>query len=93
MLEVTLRSRVNSNRPRGSPLTRVSGPSVKRPRRRQMVRTAQFKLNVYDGVPGELYDVEHDPREFHNLIADPSHNGTVALLVERLRIWERENRF
>ena len=58
----------------------------------QMIRTAQWKLNVYDGEPGELYDMENDPREFYNRIADPACADTVASLFARLNAWEAANR-
>jgi hypothetical protein len=33
-----------------------------------MIRTEEWKLNVYNGKPGELYHLEQDPQEFNNLI-------------------------
>ena len=57
-----------------------------------MVRTAEFKLNVYGGEPGELFDLRDDPQEFYNRIDDPACADTVALLFERLKAWEAANR-
>jgi len=54
----------------------------------QMVRTARWKLNVYGGEPGELYDMQSDPNEFRNLIGDPAHGETVRALCGRLKAWE-----
>jgi len=56
-----------------------------------MVRTADWKLNVYGGEPGELYDLRRDPCEFVNLISDPACAGRVAVFMERLRTWEINN--
>jgi choline-sulfatase len=57
----------------------------------QMIRTADWKLNVYDGRPGELYHLAHDPAEFYNLIDDPAQSETVSELWERLQAWERRS--
>jgi len=56
----------------------------------QMIRTNEMKLNVYDGVPGELYDLRKDPREFNNLIDEPQYSGAIESLSKRLRKWEEE---
>jgi choline-sulfatase len=55
----------------------------------QMIRTKQWKLNVYDGEPGDLYDLEKDPEEFHNRVADAGCADTVQSLHERLKEWEQ----
>jgi len=55
----------------------------------QMVRTERWKLNVYDGAPGELFDMQSDPEEFHNRIADPACSDTIRELSERIREWEQ----
>jgi arylsulfatase A-like enzyme len=57
-----------------------------------MIRTSEFKLNVYGGEPGELFGLRDDPREFYNRIDDPAYAGTVASLFERLKAWEAANR-
>jgi choline-sulfatase len=56
----------------------------------RMIRTADWKLNTYEGVPGELYHLARDPGEFYNLIDDPAAADTVAELAARLATWERE---
>ena len=53
----------------------------------QMVRTEEWKLNVYDGSPGELYDLKNDPQEFYNRIDDQDCADAVKLLIERLKKW------
>ena len=57
----------------------------------QMIRTADWKLIAYEGEPGELYDLESDPNEFDNRIADPACRDTVESMFSRLRVWESEN--
>jgi choline-sulfatase len=59
----------------------------------QMIRTAQWKLNVYGGQPGELFDMQDDLQEFDNRIADPACAHTIAALRVRLGEWEEANRF
>ena len=54
----------------------------------QMIRTTSHKLNVYAGIPGELYDLQNDPGEFRNLVADSDHRQTVETLLARLREWK-----
>jgi choline-sulfatase len=56
-----------------------------------MVRTAEWKLNVYGGEPGELYNLREDPQEFYNRIAEPGCAGAVASLLERLEAWKAAN--
>ena len=53
----------------------------------QMIRTTQWKLVVYDGEPGELFDLRNDPKEFLNRVADPACRATVRSLLERLKAW------
>jgi len=49
------------------------------------IRTERYKLiHVYDHDAWELYDLEIDPEEMHNLAGDPAHAELVAELRERL---------
>ena len=57
----------------------------------QMIRTADRKLNVYDGEPGELFALDSDPDEFYNLISDPRMSEDVAALTKRVRTWAAAN--
>jgi choline-sulfatase len=59
----------------------------------QMIRTEEWKLNVYGGEPGDLYDLKNDPQEFHNLIAEPGCADTVELLMNRLKEWELSGKY
>jgi len=56
----------------------------------QMIRTEEWKLNVYKGTPGELYNLKTDPQEFYNRIADPNCGNTVKSLENRLKDWEQK---
>lgn len=58
-----------------------------------MLRTQQFKLNVYhepeaNGCEGELYDMEADPAESHNLWSDSMYRDIRAQLLHRLSNWQ-----
>jgi arylsulfatase A-like enzyme len=55
----------------------------------EMIRTKSMKLNVYNRVPGELYDLREDPGELDNRITDPQYEGTISQLLERLKEWEK----
>jgi len=56
--------------------------------RRKMVRTLQWKY-VHDpmGDEDELYDLESDPWELHNVVRDRHHASVVSELRERLADW------
>jgi arylsulfatase A-like enzyme len=46
---------------------------------------ARWRLTLYRGVPwGELYDLEADPHELHNLWDEPASAPTKLVLTERL---------
>ncbi|GAA1950724.1 sulfatase family protein [Microbacterium aquimaris] len=54
-----------------------------------MWRTARYKLIVFvdpntAGAQGELYDLQADPREWHNLYDDPAHLAVRADLMAEL---------
>jgi len=57
----------------------------------QMIRTADWKLVVYAGEPGELYNLREDIQEFHNRIHDPSCADVAGQLHQRLKAWEKQN--
>jgi choline-sulfatase len=50
---------------------------------RAMVRTGRWKLGIYGDGDGELYDLEADPQELHNLFHDTAYAETRAELVAR----------
>jgi arylsulfatase A-like enzyme len=53
--------------------------------RMRTLRDARYRLSVYDGVAwGELYDLESDPLETHNLWDEPSAAGVRASMTERM---------
>jgi arylsulfatase A-like enzyme len=57
----------------------------------EMIRTPQWKLNLYAGVPGELFHLAADPDEFENLIASPEHGNVREGLFSRLAAWREAN--
>lgn len=56
----------------------------------EMVRTRSNKLNAYNGVPGELYDLDEDDGEMDNRLSDPRYRETRGDLFERLRRWRSD---
>lgn len=53
-----------------------------------MIRTKRYKLNCYDGGPGEFFDLESDPDEFHNLINTAAHK---PIIDELLNMFNRDH--
>jgi N-acetylglucosamine-6-sulfatase len=53
------------------------------------VRTDGYKLIHYHGVweTDELYDMQNDPHEIHNLIDKPEHKALIADLRKRMYDW------
>lgn len=50
-----------------------------------MLRNERYKLVCYHGHPGgELYDLDKDPQEFHNLWDDPRHLALKSDLTKQL---------
>ena len=50
-----------------------------------MLRKDRWKLVVYPGFPSQLFDLEADPEENHDLGNDPAHADTVAAMLAALR--------
>ena len=59
-------------------------------RNNRMVRTADWKLNTYDGLPEELYDLTSDPDELENRIDDPALVPVREELLSRMSQWEQQ---
>ncbi len=55
--------------------------------RMAMVRTLEWKLVVYKGGEGELYDLVHDPDELRNLYTDPACSAIRTELTHALLEW------
>ena len=49
-----------------------------------MLRRGRYKLHLSHQEPPQLYNLEYDPREFHDLAPDPAHAGILADLTRRL---------
>ena len=57
-----------------------------------MIRRDNFKLNYYHGQPCQLFDLDVDPGELHDLAGDPAYAETVARLkAEVLAGWDPES--
>ena len=52
-----------------------------------MMRTQRYKLTVRTDGDNELYDMEQDPSELHNLYQEPGMAGTVNELKSRMLTW------
>ena len=57
----------------------------------EMIRTKGWKLNVYGGEPGELFDLGSDPHEFFNQIGESEQQALIGELRERMRAWRVAN--
>lgn len=54
----------------------------------RMIRSGPWKLIYYHGYPSQLFNLENDPLEMQDLIADPEHADLVRALHEKLlRDW------
>ena len=52
------------------------------------MRGRRHKLVYYIGQEeGELYDLEEDPHELHNLADDPAYRGLVLEYAQKLLSW------
>lgn len=50
-----------------------------------MLRKGRWKLHHYVGFPPELFDLQDDPEECHDLAGDPAHAATLAAMEAALR--------
>jgi arylsulfatase A-like enzyme len=57
------------------------------------VRRAPFKYTWNSSSRDDLYDLERDPHELHNLIDDPAHAGDVREMRQALEAWMVETGF
>ena len=61
------------------------------PSRMRTIITARWRMTIAHGDPwGELYDLENDPHELHNLFEDAGHRAVRAELMEKLAYREME---
>ena len=53
-----------------------------------MIRDRRYKLVQYLGTgEGQLFDLQHDPDELHDLWDSPGHGAILTTLVNRLQHW------
>jgi choline-sulfatase len=61
------------------------------PVQQRMIRRGRWKLIYYHGYRPQLFDLEEDPQELHDLAAEPRHAGLSDALVGRvLADWDPE---
>jgi len=62
--------------------------------RAYMIRTSRWKYIHFPGFPPQLFDLQSDPEEFHDLGRSPDHEGTRRDMHDRLmnRLLQRKNR-
>lgn len=53
------------------------------------IRTERWKLNESPDDVSELYDLQNDPGEMHNLISEAAHREVVDDLFARLLAWQK----
>ncbi|WP_051328677.1 sulfatase-like hydrolase/transferase [Geminicoccus roseus] len=52
--------------------------------RHRMIRSGHYKLNYYDGMAPQLFDLDEDPLEQNDLAASPAHTSVRHALLGRL---------
>jgi hypothetical protein len=57
-----------------------------------MLRTERWKYILHERFRPQLYDLEDDPREFHDLGADPAYETIRHELHEQLFTWLRRRK-
>jgi arylsulfatase len=58
---------------------------------RSVITSDRWKLNLCAVDQGELYDLNSDPGEMHNLFDKPEHRDRVRRMAARLHLWQAEN--
>ncbi len=57
--------------------------------RRTIIAADGWKLNLSDADRGELYDLNSDPHEQHNLFDGPQQSERVRDLTGRIHAWQQ----
>jgi len=57
---------------------------------RSVVTADRWKLTLCVGDQGELYDLNADPSETHNLFDEPGQRDRVRAMAARIRLWQIE---
>lgn len=58
---------------------------------RSVITADRWKLNLCAVDQGELYDLNSDPGEFHNLFDKPEYRDRIRRMAARLHLWQAEN--
>jgi arylsulfatase A-like enzyme len=58
---------------------------------RSVITADRWKLNLCAVDQGELYDLNTDPSEVHNLFEKPEHRDRIRRMAARLHLWQVEN--
>lgn len=57
-----------------------------------MIRTSDWKYILHEKFRPQLYDLKHDPREYHDLGPDPAYETTRRELHEQIFTWLRRRK-
>ncbi len=57
-----------------------------------MARRERFKYVFWEGFAPQLYDLENDPDELHDLVTDPAYTSIRSELHEHLFTWMRNRK-
>jgi arylsulfatase A-like enzyme len=57
-----------------------------------MIRTSDWKYILHEKFHPQLYDLNNDPQEFHDLGPDPAYEATRRELHEQLFVWLRQRK-
>ena len=77
----------NPRSPRSEPV--FAEYNLRNPRAKYMLRDGRYKYTFWTHDIPELYDLEADPQEMHNLASELAHATTVAGMKEKLFAWYR----
>jgi arylsulfatase A-like enzyme len=82
--EFDLRSsnRINENLPLGLGMKQCTA---------NIIRGERYKYVHFTALPPLFFDLEEDPDEFHDLVADPAHQGRALEYAGKMLSWRMEH--